>query len=74
MSNPTTTVLEVTGMHCPACSMLVTMELQDLPGVTEVGCSHHTGDTSVTYDSAAVTIDQITETVRRAGYGVASAR
>lgn len=70
----TTTVLEVTGMHCPACSMLITMELQDLPGVSAVDCSHHTGDTSVTFDPTAITIDAITETVRRAGYGVASAR
>ena len=70
----TTTLLEVTGMHCPACSMLVTMELQDLPGVTEVDCSHRTGDTSITYDSDVVTIEQIAEAVRRAGYGVASAR
>lgn len=46
----TTTKLNVTGMHCPSCSMLVTMELEDVAGVTSVKCDHVTGVTVVEHD------------------------
>lgn len=48
-----TTTLNVTGMHCPSCSMLVTMELEDVVGVTSVSCDHVTGVTVVEHDGSA---------------------
>ena len=47
-----TTKLSVTGMHCPSCSMLVTMEIEDVPGVSSVSCDHVTGVTVVEHDGS----------------------
>ena len=60
--------LKTTGMHCPSCSMLVDMTLDDLPGVVASKTDHVTGDTIVTFDSDAVSTDQLIEAIRSVGY------
>lgn len=57
-----------TGMHCPSCSMLVQMDVSDLPGVTSVSADHRTGVTEVTYDETSVTADEIVDAITKAGY------
>lgn len=64
-----TKTFATTGMHCPSCSMLIQMDVGDLPGVTSVHADHRTGTTEVTYDEATVTPDDIVETIVKAGYG-----
>jgi copper chaperone len=63
-----TTRLKTSGMHCRSCSMLVDMTVEELQGVSEVHTDHVTGDTVVTYDAAAVTLDGIIDAIRGAGY------
>lgn len=63
-----TTTLRVTGMHCSSCSMLVTMNLEDVPGVASATCDHVTGRTSVEYDPAVATISDLVKAVEAAGY------
>lgn len=58
-----------TGMHCPSCSMLIQMDVSDLPGVSSVAADHKTGMTEVTYEDSSVTPDQIIEAIKKAGYG-----
>lgn len=58
-----------TGMHCPSCSMLIQMDVGDLAGVDSVNSDHRTGITEVTYDDAALSPDQIVDTIVKAGYG-----
>lgn len=65
-----TTTFKITGMHCSSCSMLVTMNLEDLPGVASVDCDHATGRTVVEYDSALSTIDELRSAITAAGYDV----
>lgn len=57
-----------TGMHCPSCSMLIQMDVSDLPGVTSVSADHRTGVTEVTYDETSVTADEIVDAITKAGY------
>jgi len=57
------------GMHCPSCSMLIQMDVSDLPGVTAVSADHRTGMTEVVYDESVVTADEIIESIAKAGYG-----
>lgn len=57
-----------TGMHCPSCSMLIQMDVNDLPGVSSVSSDHRTGMTEVTYDEGTVTPDEIVEAIAKAGY------
>jgi len=60
--------LKTDGMHCPSCSMLIEMNVSDLPGVESVRSSHADGTTVVTYDPDAVDVDRITAEIRAAGY------
>jgi copper chaperone CopZ len=48
--------------------MLVDMTLADLTGVVESKTDHATGNTVVTYDDSVVSIEQITDAIRGAGY------
>jgi copper chaperone CopZ len=64
----TTSTFKTTGMHCPSCSMLVTMNLEELEGVQSVSCDHVTGDTVVIHDEAAVDADHIRQTISDSGY------
>lgn len=63
-----TSIYQVTGMHCSSCSMLVTMNLQDLPGVESAECNHATGRTEVTYDASKLSSSDIIGAIRDAGY------
>ncbi len=61
--------LKTTGMHCQSCSMVVKMELEDLPGVEEATSDFRTGMTDVTYDPDLVTVDALIAAIVAAGYG-----
>ncbi|MBK5211773.1 MAG: heavy-metal-associated domain-containing protein [Coriobacteriia bacterium] len=60
--------LNVGGMHCSSCSMLVTMNLEDLDGVQSVDCNHATGVTQVAFDNDKTNVDAIIKTITESGY------
>ena len=60
--------LKTNGMHCPSCSMLIEMNVSELPGVDSVRASHADGLTTVTFDPTAVSADKIADEIRSAGY------
>ena len=60
--------LKTSGMHCPSCSMLIEMNVSDLPGVDSVRASHADGLTTVTFDPTTVSADKIADEIRAAGY------
>lgn len=68
MSDMTTSTFVAKGMHCPSCSMLITMNVEDLPGVTAVRCDHATGMTSVIHDAAATDAATIRKAIEDSGY------
>jgi len=61
--------LRTTGMHCQSCSMLVQMNVEDLPGVESVTSDFRTGVTEVAYDPDQLAVDNIVDTIVAAGYG-----
>ena len=65
----TTTRFTTTGMHCPSCSMLIQIDVGDLPGVSSVSADHRTGLTEVTYDDETLGTDAIVAAIVKAGYG-----
>ncbi|HEY5432318.1 MAG TPA: cation transporter [Coriobacteriia bacterium] len=69
MSASATAHLHTTGLHCQSCSMLVQMELEDLPGVTSAVSDFRTGMTDVVYDPDLVTVESLVAAVVAAGYG-----
>jgi copper chaperone CopZ len=60
--------IKTSGTHCSSCSMLIEMNVGDLPGIEEVKASHADNLTVVTYDPSAVTAEEIAEEIRRSGY------
>jgi copper chaperone len=69
MAASVTARLHTTGLHCQSCSMLVKMELEDLPGVASADSDFRTGMTEVVYDSDLVTVESLIAAVVAAGYG-----
>jgi copper chaperone CopZ len=63
-----TVTLPTSGMHCRSCSMLIEMNVGDLPGVTAVTADSADGTTVVTFDPAATDVDTIVAEIRKAGY------
>jgi copper chaperone len=60
--------LKTTGMHCRSCSMLVDMTLGDVEGVESSVTDLAGGITTVAFDSAAVSVDDLIAAVRSVGY------
>lgn len=56
------------GMHCPSCSMLIEMNLNDLEGVQSASSDYRTGVTEVTYDTDLVTAERVVSEIEQAGY------
>jgi len=68
MAEATEVKLNTTGMHCRSCSMLVDMTVGELDGVQEVHTDHATGETLVSFDEEAVSVADIVDAIRGAGY------
>ncbi len=60
--------LNVQGMHCQSCEILVTEELKELLGVTAVQISAKDGQGILKTTSNSVTVSDIVQAIKRAGY------
>lgn len=67
-----TITLHVTGMNCNGCRSSVERSLQKLEGVQAVNVTLEPAEARVVFDADRVTVDNLTERVVAAGYGVAS--
>ncbi|MGH9010755.1 MAG: cation transporter [Acidimicrobiia bacterium] len=63
-----TAVLDITGMHCPSCAVLIDETLESLPGVASARTDMHRARTKVEYDPAATSLEAITAAIAEAGY------
>jgi Cu+-exporting ATPase len=61
-------MITIDGMHCHRCQQTIQKALQANPGVHEVEVDFPSGQASVLYDPATVTIRQLLEAVSQAGY------
>ncbi|MFB6162299.1 MAG: heavy metal translocating P-type ATPase [Halococcoides sp.] len=60
--------LELGGMSCANCSATIEDALGDIDGVESASANYATDEGSVTYDSEAVSLSEIYETIDAAGY------
>lgn len=60
--------LQITGMHCKSCEMLIAEAINELPGIKDIIISAVNGDGKVKVDLDLVTTQQITDAVKKAGY------
>ncbi|MEV6923352.1 heavy-metal-associated domain-containing protein [Dactylosporangium sp. NPDC051485] len=65
--NTTTITLQVEGMHCGSCGLLIDDTLEDVPGVSASATNARTGRTTVTLDPARVTPEQVIAAIGQAG-------
>ena len=61
-------VIRIEGMHCHKCEQTIQRTLTGLPGVHEVEVDFASGQASVLFDRAAVSIAKLMEAVNAAGY------
>lgn len=59
---------QVNGMSCPHCKGAVEKAIKGLDGVSDAVVNLEKGNVTVTYDEGQVNVDQVKETVRKAGY------
>ncbi|MFH1641781.1 MAG: heavy metal-associated domain-containing protein [Nanoarchaeota archaeon] len=60
--------INVNGMHCKSCEMLIKDALEDQEGVKKVYVSHN--NVTVTFDEKIVGIDQLKSIIKKEGYEV----
>lgn len=66
--------LPVVGMTCAACAGRVERSLAKLDGVAEANVNLATEKAKVSFDPAKVSVQQLTETIRRIGYDVPTSK
>lgn len=64
----TSNAFKVSGLHCSSCSMLITMNVEDLAGVSSVTCDHATGNTVVEFDESITNVTAIRDAIIESGY------
>ena len=62
--------LPVTGMTCAACARTIENTLEDTPGVENANVNFATGRAAVTFDPAAVGLDDLVSAIRDVGYDI----
>jgi copper chaperone CopZ len=61
-------LIRIEGMHCHKCEAKIQKAIQVHPGVHEVEVDFNSGQASVLFDRALVTMNQLVESVVSAGY------
>lgn len=62
--------LNISGMHCASCEILIGEELSSLPGISDISVSYKDGTARFTLNIESTTHYDIGEAVKRAGYAV----
>lgn len=66
--SPTTLTLQVEGMHCGSCGLLIDDVLADLPGVQEAQTSVRNGQSVVRLDPTQTQAEEVIAAIAEAGY------
>jgi copper chaperone CopZ len=62
--------LNVEGMHCPSCEMLISDSLEELDGVKNSEVDHKSGIVAVEFDDSKTKKEEIIKTIKKEGYKV----
>ncbi|MGI8816485.1 MAG: cation transporter [Pseudonocardia sp.] len=68
MTNTETVELDIHGMHCGSCALLIDDALIDLPGVITSQTSHKNARATLTVNPATIDHNQILTTIHDLGY------
>jgi periplasmic mercuric ion binding protein len=67
-AGPTTVTLDVSGMTCATCPIVVKKALTKVDGVTHVEVSFEERQATVIFDDAKTTVDALTNATTNAGF------
>ena len=59
-------IIQITGMHCKSCSMLIKSELEDLGVKSEI--NSESGKAVIEFDESKITLEKIKEIIKQLGY------
>jgi len=62
--------LNISGMHCASCALLIKKSIQTVPGVEDVSVNYATKKAVVKYDTDKSTLDNLKSAIISAGYNV----
>ncbi len=60
--------LNIKGMHCKSCAMLITDVLEDLNVKSKI--NHETGKAEIEFDENKITSEEIKKTITKEGYQI----
>jgi len=63
------TTINITGMHCNSCEMLIKEALEDTDGVQEASVSETEGKAIISHDNS-ITRQQLKKVITEEGFGV----
>ncbi len=63
------TTINVTGMHCKSCEMLLVDSISEIPGVQKVSANSKSGKVLVICNAES-SVDQAKKIIEKAGYKV----
>ncbi|MEI7960826.1 MAG: heavy metal translocating P-type ATPase [archaeon] len=61
--------LQVSGMHCASCALIIDKTLKKKDGVSETNVNFSTSKANIEYDDSKLSENELIETVKSAGYG-----
>lgn len=61
-------IFKITGMHCVSCGMNIDGELEETPGVYTAQTSFAKSLTTVTFDPAKISLEQIKQVIGSLNY------
>ena len=64
------TTLQITGMHCASCALIIEKRLKKTPGVSIALVNYGTEKATVEFDEKTTTRDALIKKVQETGYGV----
>ena len=64
-----TTTIKTSGTHCPSCTMLIELTVDEIDGVASVKADHARDIATIDYDPAKTSPESVAEAIRTAGYG-----
>ena len=62
--------IQIKGMHCKSCEILIGEDLEEQEGVETAEVSHQAGTLSISYDESKISGKRIREIVKSLGYEV----
>lgn len=61
--------LQITGMHCASCVLIINKTLAKTPGIKEANVNFSTSKAIISFDESMISEDKIVEIIKGAGYG-----